>query len=147
VELILLTLAMPYLSCLFGQSTCGPQNERQICKIGWWDWSEVSSDSSENKHNDIEFDLWLWLTHAAMISAENQSHLLHKLKVEFPLTDKEQQVLMRGRNAVTRSKNRRNPSAYQDSTAFEALIGYTFITCPERCRDLLAWLEKKVDGY
>jgi ribonuclease III family protein len=81
-----------------------------------------------------------------VFSAENQSLLLQKLKDEFPLTDKEHQVLMRGRNAVTRSKNRRNPAAYQDSTAFEALIGYIFIISPNRCKDLLTWLEKKVDN-
>lgn len=81
-----------------------------------------------------------------MSLAENQSLLLEKLKKEFDLTEKEGQVLMRGRNAVTKSKNnrRKNPVAYQDSTAFEALIGYMYISNPERCRELLMWLEKFV---
>ena len=52
---------------------------------------------------------------------------------------------MRGRNAVTKSKNRRNPAAYQDSTAFEALLGYIYITDKGRCEELLAWLESVVD--
>ncbi len=52
---------------------------------------------------------------------------------------------MRGRNAVTKSKNRRNPAAYQDSTAFEALVGYMFITDKDRCQELLLWLESVVD--
>jgi ribonuclease-3 family protein len=52
---------------------------------------------------------------------------------------------MRGRNSVTRSKNRRNPAAYQDSTSFEAMIGYVFISDPGRCAELLAWLETVVD--
>ena len=52
------------------------------------------------------------------------------------------QIVSRGRNAVTKSKNRRNPAAYQDSTAFEALIGYLYITDPEgRCHDLFNFLE------
>ena len=78
-------------------------------------------------------------------SAEHQSHLLRQLKESFPLSEKENEVLMRGRNAVTRSKNRRNPAAYQDSTAFEALIGYIYITDKARCQELLAWLENVVD--
>lgn len=52
---------------------------------------------------------------------------------------------MRGRNAVTRSKNRRNPAAYQDSTSFEALVGYLYISKQERCTDLLRWLEANID--
>lgn len=77
--------------------------------------------------------------------AEYQSQLLDQLKIEFPLMEKELQILMRGRNAVTRSKNRRDPAAYQDSTSFEALIGYLFISDQQRCTDLLNWLDKVLD--
>ena len=77
--------------------------------------------------------------------AEHQSHLLEQLKKDFPLSDKETQTMMRGRNAVTRSKNRRNPAAYQDSTAFECLLGYLYISDQSRCRELLNWLETVVD--
>jgi len=79
------------------------------------------------------------------VRAEYQSILFRKLKETFPLSAKEKQVMMRGRNAVIRSKNRRNPSAYQDSTALEALIGYVYINEPNRCRELLAWLETVID--
>lgn len=79
------------------------------------------------------------------VLAEYQSYLLKQLKESFPLSEKESQVLMRGRNAVTKSKNRRNPAAYQDSTAFEALVGYMFITDKDRCQELLTWLESVVD--
>jgi len=62
------------------------------------------------------------------------------------LTDKEQQVLNRGRNAgSSRNNNRRNPAAYQDSTAFEALLGYMYINTPERCIALLEWIDGIVD--
>ena len=73
--------------------------------------------------------------------AEHQSYLLEQLKESFPLTDKEKQILMRGRNAVTKSKNRRNPAAYQSSTSFEALIGYLYICDPPRCGEVLKWLD------
>jgi ribonuclease III family protein len=70
---------------------------------------------------------------------------LQKLKDEFELSERERQVLMRGRNAVTKSKNRKaDPAAYQDSTAFEALLGYMYITSPERCSKLLDWLEAEL---
>mmetsp|Transcript_57070 Transcript_57070/g.64652 ORF Transcript_57070/g.64652 Transcript_57070/m.64652 type:complete len:226 (+) Transcript_57070:52-729(+) len=78
------------------------------------------------------------------VRAEYQSILFRKLKETFPLSAKEKQVMMRGRNAV-RSKNRRNPSAYQDATSLEALIGYVYITEPNRCQELLAWLETVID--
>jgi 23S rRNA maturation mini-RNase III len=92
--------------------------------------------------------------------AEYQSMLLQCMKQQsFPFTDIEIQVLNRGRNSVTKrstsNKNRgkhtnqsntgantcTNPSTYQDSTAFEALIGYLYITNPQRCYDVLLWLE------
>ena len=76
--------------------------------------------------------------------AENQSMLLAKLKEEFPLSPKEQKVVSRGRNAVTRSRNRRDPATYQDSTAFEALLGYLYIVDKERCKELLIWLETQL---
>jgi ribonuclease-3 family protein len=79
------------------------------------------------------------------VLAEHQAHLLEKLKKDFPLSDKETQIFMRGRNSVTRSKNRRNPAAYQDSTAFEALIGYLYICDQQRCCELLNWLDTIVD--
>jgi 23S rRNA maturation mini-RNase III len=52
---------------------------------------------------------------------------------------------MRGRNSVTKSKNRRNPAAYQDSTAFEAFIGYLYISDQKRCEELFNWLDGFVD--
>ena len=85
-------------------------------------------------------------TVVAIVRAEQQSHLLEQLKEKFGLSDKEKQILMRGRNAVTRSKNRRDPAAYQDSTSFEALVGYLYIEDQERCCDLLNWLESVVDN-
>lgn len=52
-------------------------------------------------------------------------------------------VLSRGRNAV--SRNRRNPAAYQDATALEALIGYLYITDRSRCTDILAWIRAAIE--
>lgn len=84
-------------------------------------------------------------TVVGIVRAEHQSHLVAQLKEKFDLSDKEKQILMRGRNAVTRSKNRRNPAAYQDSTSFEALLGYLYIEDQQRCCKLLNWLDSIVD--
>ena len=79
-------------------------------------------------------------------TAEHQAKLLSKLKTEFDLTHKEQQVLNRGRNAGSgRNNNRRDPAAYQDSTAFEAVLGYMYIATPDRCGELLQWIDSIVD--
>lgn len=53
--------------------------------------------------------------------------------------------MTRGRNAVTKSKNRRNPAAYQESTSFEAFIGYLYIKDQKRLTEILNWLDDKVD--
>jgi ribonuclease-3 family protein len=82
------------------------------------------------------------------LTAEHQSTLLAELKsdVHFACTDVELQVLSRGRNAVSgSSRNRRNPSAYQDATALEALIGYLYITDSDRCSTLLQWMRDRLD--
>jgi len=81
-----------------------------------------------------------------MCTAEYQARLLAKLRIDFALTDKEQQVLSRGRNAVSGgTRNRRDPAAYQDATALEALIGYLYITDSKRCEEILHWLDKNLD--
>lgn len=81
------------------------------------------------------------------VRAEYQSKLLECIRESFPLSSDENKVLMRGRNSVTRSaKNRKNPAAYQDSTAVETLIGYLFIKDPDRCSELLRWIEGAMDG-
>jgi ribonuclease III family protein len=80
------------------------------------------------------------------MAAEHQSKLLSKLKEEFSLTEKEKQILTRGRNSGSgRNNNRRDPVAYQDSTAFEAVLGYMYIASPGRCEELLSWIGDNVD--
>lgn len=72
--------------------------------------------------------------------------MLTKLKETFPLTNKEQQVLMRGRNAGGKNKNRaRDAAAYQDATAFEALLGYLYVSDQRRCEEILSWLHHFMD--
>ena len=103
---------------------------------------------------DVVFELFvrsrkLWPTRrtddlqlqvVALVNAEHQSKLLASLLENFELTPAELQILSRGRNASTsKSNNRKNPKAYQDSTAIEALIGYLYITDKARLEVLFNW--------
>jgi 23S rRNA maturation mini-RNase III len=65
----------------------------------------------------------------------------------FPLTPMEQNVLARGRNAnlTARKKQSGGASAYQDSTAFEALLGYTYISDKHRLCEMINWIKLELD--
>ena len=84
------------------------------------------------------------------VRAEAQSKLLASMMESFPFTDKELSVLTRGRNASSGSRGRKRGkewgAIYQDSTAFEALIGYVYLQDISRCFDLLDWIRIEQDG-
>lgn len=70
----------------------------------------------------------------------------------YPLTLTEQGVLARGRNAnlTARKKGKSTKdsggaSAYQDSTALEALLGYTYISDKNRFNDMINWMKLEFD--
>mmetsp|Transcript_10385 Transcript_10385/g.15950 ORF Transcript_10385/g.15950 Transcript_10385/m.15950 type:complete len:188 (-) Transcript_10385:200-763(-) len=67
----------------------------------------------------------------SLVRAEHQAKLLARLKEDFPLTQKELNVLSRGRNGSVKG-NRRNAAAYNDSTSLEALLGYVYITSQQK---------------
>jgi 23S rRNA maturation mini-RNase III len=85
-------------------------------------------------------------------AAEAQSKLLKKFHDDFALSSTEQAVLARGRNAslTARKKGKGGESMYQDSTAFEALLGYTYISDKVRFIEMMSWMKlelDKTDGY
>lgn len=72
------------------------------------------------------------------VRAEQQAHQVQQL---LPLlTAAEQDLLRRGRNASSRGPRRVDSQIYQQSTAFEALIGYLYLTDPSRLVELLSTL-------
>mmetsp|Transcript_21729 Transcript_21729/g.37313 ORF Transcript_21729/g.37313 Transcript_21729/m.37313 type:complete len:234 (-) Transcript_21729:107-808(-) len=88
----------------------------------------------------------------SIVRAEAQSLLLQKFMATFPLTSTEQGVLARGRNAnlTARKKGKSTnsgggASAYQDSTAFEALLGYTYISDKQRFYEMISWINLEMD--
>ena len=73
------------------------------------------------------------------VRAESQA--VH-LSVLLPLlTDLEQDILRRGRNACTTKPRRLDRHTYQQATGFETLIGYLHLTDERRLAELLSKLE------
>ncbi|WP_448563721.1 Mini-ribonuclease 3 [Trichothermofontia sp.] len=72
------------------------------------------------------------------VRAETQTQHLHRL--ESHLTDAEKAIVRRGRNATGRRSRLVDPEIYQQATSLEALIGYLYLTSPQRLSDLLSLL-------
>jgi len=84
----------------------------------------------------------------SVVRAEAQAVLFQKLLKSIKLTPDEQSVVARGRNAnlTVRKKNKGDATAYQDSTAFEALLGYTYIRDKNRFNEIINWVKSELDG-
>jgi ribonuclease III family protein len=74
----------------------------------------------------------------AQVRAEAQSSHLQLLLPQ--LTSSELDTVRRGRNAASGRPRRLDPEIYQQATSFETLIGYLYITNPQRLAELLALL-------
>lgn len=75
----------------------------------------------------------------AQVRAETQASQLRSLKPL--LTAPELEILRRGRNASTGSSRRLDPEIYSQATSLETLMGYLYLTDPQRLNQLLAHLE------
>ncbi len=75
----------------------------------------------------------------AQVRAEAQAGHLQLLLPH--LASSELDVLRRGRNATTNCPRRLDPEIYQQATSFETLIGYLYITHPQRLAELLGLLQ------
>ena len=75
----------------------------------------------------------------AQVRAEAQSS--HLLLLTPHLTSAELDVSRRGRNAASGRPRRLDPEVYQQATSFETLIGYLYITHPQRLAELLDLLQ------
>lgn len=75
----------------------------------------------------------------AQVRAETQASQLQVL--EPLLSHHELEIVRRGRNAVNRFPKRLDPQIYQQATSLETLVGYLYLTDPERLSELLAYLD------
>ena len=69
------------------------------------------------------------------VNAEFQAELLEKLEPE--LTEKELDIVRRGRNLATTTARRINHKLHRIATAFEALLGYLYLYDKERLNEIL----------
>lgn len=74
----------------------------------------------------------------AQVRAESQAQHLRSLQ-PF-LTAEELEILRRGRNAASGRPKRVDREIYQQATSLEALMGYLYLTDPQRLTYLLAQL-------
>lgn len=72
------------------------------------------------------------------VRAEAQAHYLRSLLPQ--LTAAEQNILRQGRNAATGGPKRLDPATYQQATSLETLLGYLYLTDPQRLHQLLQQL-------
>ncbi|MFB2978336.1 Mini-ribonuclease 3 [Microseira sp. BLCC-F43] len=75
----------------------------------------------------------------AQVRAETQAKHLRSLTPH--LTPAELEILRRGRNAAASGPKRVEREIYQQATSLETLMGYLYITDPQRLNQLLAQLE------
>ncbi len=75
----------------------------------------------------------------AQVRAETQARYLDTLEIH--LTPTEREIVKRGRNASSTGPKRLDPKIYQQATGLETLIGYLYLTDPERLTQLFGHLE------
>jgi ribonuclease-3 family protein len=74
----------------------------------------------------------------SQVCAEGQAHHLHQLIPH--LSDQEMNIVRRGRNAAAKPPKRLPREIYQQATSFEVLVGFLFLTDPQRLEILLGTL-------
>ena len=75
----------------------------------------------------------------SQVRAESQARHLRSL--EPHLSTAELEVVRRGRNAAAKCPKRIDRQTYQLATSLETLVGYLYLTDPERLSQLLARLD------
>ena len=77
------------------------------------------------------------------VRAETQA--LHLRSLTPHLSHTELEVVRWGRNATSRRPKRVQPEVYQQATSLETLMGYLYLTNPQRLNQLLTQLELKTN--
>ena len=82
------------------------------------------------------------------VSAKAQANLISVMLEERILTEKEEDIYKRGRNANSHTKAKNTDIVtYRMSTGFEAVMGYLHMTeAIERLEELIDWCIRKIEG-
>ena len=81
------------------------------------------------------------------VSAKAQANLIYLMLEEGILTEKEEDIYKRGRNANSHTKAKNTDIVtYRMSTGFEAVMGYLHMTKSiERLEELIDWCIRKIE--
>ena len=82
------------------------------------------------------------------VSAKAQANLISLMLEEGILTEKEEDIYKRGRNANSHTKAKNTDIVtYRMSTGFEAVMGYLHMTeAVERLEELIDWCIRKIEA-
>ena len=82
------------------------------------------------------------------VSAKAQASLISRMLEQGLLTDKEEELYKRGRNANSHTKAKNTDIVtYRMSTGFEAVMGYLHMTGQiQRLEELIDWCIRQVEG-
>lgn len=82
------------------------------------------------------------------VSAKAQANLIQAMLDKQMLTEKEEDIYRRGRNATSHTKAKNaDVITYRMSTGFEAVMGYLHMTDQiERLEELIAWCIQFIDN-
>ncbi len=82
------------------------------------------------------------------VSAKAQANLISLMLEEGILTEKEEDIYKRGRNANSHTKAKNTDIVtYRMSTGFEAVMGYLHMTeSTERLEELIGWCIRKIEA-
>ena len=82
------------------------------------------------------------------VSAKAQANLISLMIEEGILTEKEEDIYKRGRNANSHTKAKNTDIVtYRMSTGFEAVMGYLHMTeAVERLEELIDWCIRKIEA-
>lgn len=73
------------------------------------------------------------------VRAESQAAQVRSLSAQ--LTEQEQDIVRRGRNAAQRGPKRVDAEVYRQATGLETLLGYLYLSNPERLQELLSQMQ------
>nr|WP_264321682.1 ribonuclease III domain-containing protein [Zarconia navalis] len=77
------------------------------------------------------------------VRAEAQAQ--HLQSIEPHLSDLERDIIRRGRNAAFGRPKRVSARIYQQATSLETLVGYLYLSDPQRLNELLIYLESNYE--
>jgi len=101
-----------------------------VCTLYERERAVVTSSTAEKVHRQVQ----------ARVNAQAQAQFLSEL--QEALTEEEKEIVRRARNLKLTTYGRKEQATYRQSTAFEALVGFLYLSDSERLRQIFLLLER-----